>query len=233
MNYETKRRVEEMLARTGHVLSVGDLDALIDLDRLAEKMAGQEGIGAEVLARPVFLSGVPCWPLTLEHSHYQQEALAQWLTNEEEFTVALLWLTTLERVEPEYWQEKAARLAISRWARSCPWNEIDCQTVFALRYRFRADAAPGDDNQMDQTGRVLMLLVREYGRDVDFWRYQAPIEYIDAAIADWNARQAEQAEQFRRLHGRGVLVGGPRVQHARAFRLKAQEIEESWLAKKS
>ena len=221
MNYETKRRVDEMLARTGHVLSVEDLDALIDLDRLAEKMAGPEGIGSEVLARPVFLSGVPCWPLTLAHSQYQQEALAKWLTNEDEFSVALLWLASQERITPDLWEEKHARKIISAFARHCPWNEVDCQTVFALRYRVKADAAPGDETQMDQTGRVLMLLVREYGRDVDYWRYQAPLEYIDAAIADWNNRQAEQAEQFRRLNGRNVVIGGPRVHNARAFREKA------------
>ena len=233
MNFETKRRVSEMLARTGHALSVEDLDGLIELDRLAEKMCGPEGIGAEVLARPVFLSGAPCWPLTLAHSQYQQEALAQWLASEDEFSVALLWLTTQERITTELWEERHARRCISAFARRCPWNEIDCQTVFALRYRVKADAAPADDSQIDQTGRVLMLLVREYGRDVDFWRYQAPLEYIDAAIADWNNRQAEQAEQFRRMHGRGVIVGGPKIQNARAFREKAQEIEASWLAKKN
>lgn len=236
MNFETQKRLREMLARTGHVLAVEDLDAILELDTLAEKMAGAEGMGREVLARPVFFSGVPCYPLTLAHHQYIGELLSDLCESDDEMVVGLLWLTSEPAITAEMWDARKAKRAIRQFARNCPWTEVDCQAVMALRYgtmNKKTDHDADGADKSDQTGRVLMMLVHDYGADLDYWRYRAPIEMVDAAIADWNERQAEQAQQFRRMNGGAVVLGGAKIHNSRAFRLKADEIEASWQRKKS
>ena len=235
MQQESESRVRDMLARTGHVLVVADFDDLSELDRLAAEITNpQSGIDSPLNQHPVFIGGIPVYPLTLAHLTFLDEAAKLDVYEDDERVIAMLWVTTLKAIDDSLYNPAVCRRELRRFARSCRWTEHDVAHVMELRYgRIAARAQQADSKKGEGgDGALIGLLAREYGESPDYWMRQAPIGVIEACIADWNAQKEAQAAAYRKsARGKGNPVPpapSPKIVALRKFRECAERIEAKW-----
>jgi len=235
LQHETKLKLTTMMEKTGHRLRLDDLDDIIELDRLAERVADpQHGVDSPLKSHAVFVRGVPVHPLTLAHLTFIDEMAGQLARNDDERALFLLWVVTLPQIEDAHYDADETSKRFRAWARRCRWTENDIASVMELRYaRLVKDAADQGDSE-NQDGALVSLLSREYGESPAYWMYEAPLGIIEACVADWNMRQEAQAAAYRRAAGgKGAAVApapSPKFVAVRKFRECAKRIEAKWLA---
>ena len=234
MQYESKRRLTEILSRTGHVLVAEDFDDIIELDQLAAEVADpQSGIDSPLMNHAVYFRGVPVYPLTLAHLTFLDEATALLGLDDDSKVLAMLWATTIKEITDDHYNPDTMRAAFKAWARYSKWNTADIDAVLELRYGKMITASQPDrsKNKDNGDGALIGLLAREYGESPRYWMQEAPLGVIEACVADWNARQESQAESYRRANKGAAAppAPSPKFVAMRKFRECAERIEAKWL----
>ena len=233
MQYETKKKLNELIADSGHVLHVDDLDDVLELDQLAAKVSDpQNGIDSPLTHHAVYVRGVPVYPLTLAHLSFLDECPASLGMDDQDRSLAMLWIVTQEEIKDEFYNPDQTRKAIRKWARHCRWTQSDIEGVMELRYSRLAKQADGAGDK-NSDGALVGMLSREYGESPSYWMHTAPLGVIEACVADWTSRQEAQAAAYRRANkGAGVAPApSPKFVAMRKFRECAERIRAKWLAK--
>jgi hypothetical protein len=90
-----------MMNRTGHVLTLDDIDDIQELDGFARQVTDPaSGIDSPLKQHAVFFRGLPVFPLTLAHLTFLDEAPDMLGLTDADRTVCMLWVLTFERIEP-------------------------------------------------------------------------------------------------------------------------------------
>lgn len=231
MQHETKQKLNELLAETGHALAVSDLDDVIELDRLACLIADpQTGIDAPLTNHAVYVRSVPVYPLTLAHLSFLDSTEEILGVPADERTLAMLWVVTQEEITNDHWDPDFSRKAFKKWARRSRWTEADINQVLELRFAKLTNRSPGESDDSNE-GALIGLLTKEYGESPFYWMHKAPLGIIEACVADWTIRQEAQAAAYRKANkGAGPAPPpSPKFVASRRFREYADTIREKWL----
>jgi hypothetical protein len=234
VQHESEKLLRKILARTGHVLIVEDFDDIAELDRLAEEMVDpHSGIDSPLHAHAVFFHGEPAYPLTLSHRTYI-DALPGLIGEDHGECLGVLWACTLPQITDGLYDPSTARKAFTKWTRHSRWTDQDIEAVFSLRFGrlIKQAQARGPNPNPCTDSELICFLVREYKGTPDYWMYRAPLAVIDACIADWNALQKKQAEDFRKANGGKGPSVAPQADYKfvamRRLRECAERIEAKW-----
>jgi len=230
VQHETKLKLKELIAATGHVLDVEDFDDIAELDRLAQDVADpQSGIDSPLLNHAVFFRSVPVYPLTLAHLTFLDAAGEVLGVDDDERILCMLWISTIDEITDAHYDPDASRKAFRRWLRKSRWTTRDIESVIALRYEKIMSNANGTKKE-NRDGALIGLLSREYGESPEYWMSKAPLGVIEACVADWNAGQEAQAQAYRRAN-KGAAVApppSPKFIAMRLFRECAERMAAKW-----
>jgi hypothetical protein len=226
LNIEATKRIEAAQARTKHVLTCADFDALAEIDRLAREMAspGSE-CNAPLSSHVVYVNRLPVHPLTLAHCEWLSVA-AEWQLSDEEHGALALWIVTQPRIEDWHYDERSARAHARRFARRCWWTPADVDYVKALRYP-RADDSDATGSEQPHLPAIYAMLCHEIGGTPDYWRYEASLDLIEHLCAGHVKDQEAQARAIREANKK-ALPCGPKVGAMKKLREACERLEEQW-----
>ena len=233
MQHETRQKLNDLIARTGHALVVEDFDDIAELDRIAKQITDPgSGINSPLTEHAVYVRSIPVYPLTLAHLTYLDEAPELLSLSESDRIALMLWVVTQSEIIDSHYDPDASRKALRAFARRCRWTEKDIASVMDLRYR-RMVESDSDEPKEGTDSALIGLLCREYGDTPDYWIHRAPVGVIEACVADWSRQQESQAAAYRRAN-KGAAVApppSPKFVAVRKFRECAEKLEAKWLAK--
>ncbi len=227
MHFEAKRRIAELIARTGHVLTVEDFDDLAAIDKLASKLTSAADPDNEsLIARPVYIGTHAVYPLTIAHSLLAEEVMA---AAGDDQGVALLWVTTLPEVTDKHWDMRGSRKAWRKWARRCRWTQADAEHVMEMRY---GHATEGGESGNPDYGALVAMLCHEYGNTPEYWIYSAPISVVESMVDDFNARQDALSKSASKAGGKPTAPAATgRFVTMRKLREACDKLGAKWQAR--
>lgn len=224
MQQMTMQDIRSLLAETGHVLTVQDIEPIVALDEAADIIVnGPVDKSDSIYAYPIICGGEAFVAPTIGKQLYWEEQVSQNVP-EDMWTCAYLWLLTFADV-PE---ERGADIlkAVKRWGRKCKLTAD--QVVTILNAYNKGDGG----NDKANYGEIIALLVREYGQDCEHW-LNAPEAEIAMLIADWTRTQEAKAAAYRKSKAgsKNPLppVPSPKIKALKTYRELKDRLRESWL----
>ena len=231
MNMMTRQSLNGLLENTGHSLTLDDYDLIKRLDACATKVVDPAAEENEsLLSAPVWVSGVPVYPLSVGLAMWLDEIILPWFDGDPHYqTLSMVYVLTLEDPFPvleSFGSARDAKKAIRKWWFRCPWRQEQIERVTELRYP-KGDAVEAESNY----GAVLALLCREYGNSPQYWMAQ-PIGMTSAMLSDFTARQESEAASNRKAAAKGGKAlappPSPKLRALKQYRSIETEIEATW-----
>lgn len=237
MQVLTKKTIKRILQKTAHVLDVEDFDCIEALDELAEKMDGVSTRERRLLNSPFDLCGIKFYPLTVAKSLWYAEKVEEWEiegTNQEGFLFWLLTLPLTSEALDMYSERKTADKASKKLSRCLHCQPDELGEVYRKCIGRKAGDTDETDDSVADYGGMIACLIKEYGGTDEKWLYETPVEVIGSMFFQIEKRVASEEASSRVKSASGGKAVAPKASHRlvsfKAFRDKAQEIEEKWSA---
>jgi len=209
------RRVIKRVVASGAVIDLVDhFGDILMLDRLAREIARPPiADHLDLLDAPLVIDDVELKRLSWAAREWlATDAWAWWRDDAAMLDLAYAWAMAHARdkaaLQSVRISHRKARAVISQWARGTSAN-YDA-VMAACRYLSPKPATssvvkPGDrDGDADEIGSVLLTLVTETERPLDFWIFEAPSEMVEAALA--RIRENYIADKNRMIRALGKDV---------------------------
>lgn len=224
MQQMTIQDIQSLLAETGHVLTVQDIESIVKLDDAAEiVVSGPVDKSDSIYAFPILCGGEAFVAPTIGKQMYWEEQVSKNVP-EELWTCAYLWLLTFADVPDERGGDILK--AVKRWGRKCRLTADQVETI--INAYNRGGGGQGKANY----GEIIALLVREYGQDCNHW-LNAPESEIMMLIADWTRTQESKAAAYRssKAGSKNPLppMPSPKIKALKTYRELKNQLRESWL----
>lgn len=234
----TKNAILNLQRTTGHVLAVKDFEDIEALDGLAEKMNGVSSVERRLLNSPFELCGIKFYPLTVAKSLWFTEKVEEWGVPDEHKDAFMFWVlsfplteepfdtfTTYKKSDREM-RKFAKRLHMTR-------DEINdiCNKCLGMMDTGDED---GSKQSTSAFGGMVACLIREYGQKPDYWLYEASVEKVMEFYTQIMNRVNAENEANRTASTKGGQAKAPsatpKLKAFKAFRDKAQELNDKWSA---
>jgi len=224
MQLITIQDIKNLLAETGHALTVEDFEPVIELDNAAEiVVSGAKDSDDSVFSFPILCGGQAFYSPTIGKQLYWQENI-QNVLSENWYTCAYLWLLSCKDVPSERGSDILK--AVKKWARKSKLTDQDVDYIISLYSNEETK-----ENRA-KYGEIIALLVREYGNDCDHW-LNAPDHEITMLLADWTRRQEQKAAAYRqsRAGSKNPLppLPSPKIKAQKRYRELKNQLRDKWL----
>lgn len=240
----TEQEVAALLTATGHVLSVADINDILDLDQTArriEKPDDPEEI--DILNIPVRCGSLWFSKPSIQKLMWFSKNPAVWFhddpANELTLQLCMAWLLT--QPNDETWLPLVAtRALVEAQAESFAETLVDVD-------RDDLDAAidavlPQVTDPTDKEpayGPTCALLAREYGSGVHYWFAEADIDLARAMLADYRATREAELASVNKSRSEAARHGGkaqapvatPTMYAQRDMRVKKNALLAKWTPK--
>ena len=187
-----------MLKATNHVVVVEDFERIFKLNDLALKYTSldKEAEG-NILGRPVPCGNIVLYPLTLGSAKWIEDCVMEWFPKSPVYAnLAMAYALSRSNKPGELWElknKREAKKAILRFWRKCGCRMKQLEAALVGMFP-DVDSADEDDVNANY-GPLIAMLCKEYGRDPDYWMWDASYDMVMALIksrecqakAEWNA----------------------------------------------
>lgn len=216
---QTKIEVETLLEKTGRTLTLDDFADVLEIDKLVRTITKvPKTLEQDLLGIPMLVAGCKFYPVTIGHLLFADAELDYLQEQDPQLYVySLCYLLTVRAVAdlPEYegFEPQAFEKRVTKWQHKSPLREEHFAHILEKLYSFDV-YAPGPDEDVEverkatDYGPLIALLVREYGKDPQYWLTQ-PQDIIQQCLDDY------EREQIRELNIEAAKFGGK--QHSGAL----------------
>ncbi|MDF3129884.1 hypothetical protein P0Y35_11810 [Kiritimatiellaeota bacterium B1221] len=204
----TKRTVEKLLKKTQRILTVSDVEKIILLNELAKLIKEiPKQKSKDLLAYPRYIAGEKLYPLNLGKILFLETELEQLKEQELVYTYALIYLLTLPDLS-EYQKDgfdlDAFIKDVSKWSKKTKLRGEHIEPILSGFYDIDLTSIDNSEdlentkNKEDvnkaEYGAVFALLIREYGKDIDYWLDEST-ERVNVLLDEWKKEQDREAEK--------------------------------------
>jgi len=189
--------------------AIEDYDDLQHLNELAYDVSSPpQGMGvAALLDVPIMAGTVRLYRLTVGSHLWLRDVVSNWFADGSWLGSMALAFALAHAREPDSLfglQTKGeAKRVIKRWARRCgaTYDELFSATMEAIGVdpltamaAENPNASEDDEDDPADYGAMIMLLVLHFGKDKDYWLWEATPEEIAEALRQYTAKQSEERQ---------------------------------------
>lgn len=213
LNPVAREKCAELLAETGHQLTIDDHAHIARLSQLADRVTGAEDQAEQdLLDMPVPCGNAVLSKPNMGKLYWFNECAVRWFHDEpamREFIFLYLLATPNEKADVQALNDReTTALTVGKWAKGLTATEREVETALARVYPAQDQDEDGDGDPVQQ-GPLFALLAKEYGRDPDWWMWEPSVGMVQAMLADYTARvEAEHKAQRKANSGGGYRKGG-------------------------
>ena len=227
MQIMTRQKIAELQKTHNRVLTLDDFDLIAKLDEAADVVVnGVQVADSDTFAYPLLVAGEVFRAPTIGKEMYWKEQVVKYV-DDDLIPAAQLWILTFERV-PELRGEEIQK-AVKKWARK---SKLTRKNVDYIHSYYMPDEAQAEQKKEDNSyGELIGLLIREYGKDRDYWMNAEESE-IKLVLADLTAQQEARAAEFRKAKGGSrnqvAPAPSPKFVATHNFNKIVAEIKKEW-----
>ena len=223
MELLTRKSLEKLQSLTCHVLVAEDFDDIRKLDELAKKVTDPlSEENQQFLSIVRIVNGQRYHPLTLGRALFADAHFADMA--EDEYTLALVWILTIEVADYETSTHSEINTAINKWSMSAKLTRQQFEKIIHDTYVFDSDG------ESASYGTVIGLLCKEYGATPDYW-LSADHGTVKALLDDFRRRSDEELKKAKKDAAKSKTAIGGFTLSARAdhkYRMFEKELADKW-----
>jgi len=249
LNQMAKQDLQKLLQETNHALSLTDVEKIMCLATLADKVSNPDVIiGKWKSSFPVICGGHVLEPMTIGKGIWIDEYAVKWFGSDENEIMHLVLAFVLDRQTTEETLSNITDKADCMKMILKYWKNADCsytQILLALDKLMPEKQEPASicfhcnqpipaKNETVDYGPIIRLLVKEYGGTADHWLHDVDLIEIENLINSWLRMQQEEYAKAKKIADRQHIsfpTSAALVEAVKNYREHLNALRESWQTK--